>query len=829
MARLIVMAGESGPPEQSVDLGSAGVTIGREAGNDLVLAQEPKASRKHLQVAKGASGGWEVVDLESKNGTRVNGTDVKRRTLRPGDTIEVGKTKIRFEDETAAAAKDDLSCLLEYTAGDRKGDQVRLDRPRTTFGRRENNTVVLTDKMTSSHHCEIVRDLNGYVIRDLGSTNGTLVNGSPVTETALTHGARVRIGNSRFVFKDPAMAHIEVELAAIEEDDAGWGMMAELDLAKSKGGAGGILAAVALLAVVGALAYVYTQKTTRDATAAVADTNLVSDGRFDAADVLLWSVDEGSPATVERSGAGGRGVLVVANEGQGDVLGVARYGEDLDIASQPHLVTASIRKEGDGPADVAVQWVRRGNAKSGASGLTHVTVVGAAAPGGGVTNVRAVVQKPRWAEHGRLVVRVGPKTTARVDDVVMKPEGAETPMPHVRAGDVDVQARRDGAVDFVRNVSVLFAGAAPWARMPGGRVLGGPGAIDVEGEPTGGDKIEVRGTLRDPKGEEGTASFRVSWSATNDGALASVSVDGAEAVGLSADFPRAQVDTGVRVIAASGGKSYPAADLPAVEAVTKVLAGEPMVLLTLAGGGGRLEPRPSADPGFVRLLLWQSGAAAEFPFVLAFGGLEQEANRRLSSALARLESATGPAIVELRRVAEEFAFLQGVRDKALQAAAKREQKAFEDSNALADALKRHRIYGSKESLEEAERQAEALLRQFPPSDGGGGREPSTLEAGIHDSAKSVAAARRTYEVRRAAPEVRRLSRLAEMLEAEEGFEAVAAAYWDAVARRFGDLEGAADGPEAEEVAKRVKEARERLKALLAKPEVAAAFPTVPRK
>jgi hypothetical protein len=427
-------------------------------------------------------------------------------------------------------------------------------------------------------------------------------------------------------------------------------------------------------------------------------------------------------------------------------------------------------------------------------------------------------------------VRVGPKGTARVDDVVMRPEGTETVPPHLRAGDVDVQGRRDGTVDFVRNVRVLFAGAAPWARMPGGREVGGPGAIEVDGEPTGAsDKIEIKGKLRDAKGDDaGTASFRLAWSTTSDGALASLAVDGAEAVGLSTDFPRAQVDTGVRVIASSGGKSYPAADVPALDGVTKVLAGDPMVLLALAGQGGRLEPRPSPDAGFARLLVWQSGASAEFPFVIAFGGLEQEANRRLSSALAGLESSAGPAIVELRRVAEEFAFLQGVRDKALQAAAKREQKAFEDSSALAEALKKHGIYGSKESLEEAERQAEALTRQFPPS-----ADPakSQIESGIHESARLAAAARRGYEVRRAVPEVRRLVRLAELLETEPGFEAVAAAYWDAVARRFGALDGslAGDGPEAEEVAKRVKEARERLKALLAKPEVAAAFPTVPKK
>ena len=51
--------------------------------------------------------------------------------------------------------------------------------------------------MSSGHHAEIDRDLNGYTIRDLGSTNGTLVNGEPLSEALLSHGARLRVGEHR--------------------------------------------------------------------------------------------------------------------------------------------------------------------------------------------------------------------------------------------------------------------------------------------------------------------------------------------------------------------------------------------------------------------------------------------------------------------------------------------------------------------------------------------------------------------------------------------------------------------------------------------------------
>jgi pSer/pThr/pTyr-binding forkhead associated (FHA) protein len=187
MARLLITSG--GDPDQTVDLGAAPVTIGREPGNTVVLPSEGKASRKHCHIAPVPGGGYEVVDLKSMNGTRVNGEPIERRRLKPGDVVEVGKTKIRYDDPDAPPEKIPTVCYLEWAAGPRKGEKVALSAPRTSIGRRETNTIPLEDRMASGHHAEITRDLNGFTVRDLGSTNGTLVNGEPVTEMLLVHGA----------------------------------------------------------------------------------------------------------------------------------------------------------------------------------------------------------------------------------------------------------------------------------------------------------------------------------------------------------------------------------------------------------------------------------------------------------------------------------------------------------------------------------------------------------------------------------------------------------------------------------------------------------------
>ncbi len=68
------------------------ITIGREEGNVIQLNDE-RISRFHVKLQ--ASGERLVLtDLESTNGSRVNGEDVRLRVLRPGDLIQIGRTML---------------------------------------------------------------------------------------------------------------------------------------------------------------------------------------------------------------------------------------------------------------------------------------------------------------------------------------------------------------------------------------------------------------------------------------------------------------------------------------------------------------------------------------------------------------------------------------------------------------------------------------------------------------------------------------------------------------------------------------------------------------
>ena len=70
------------------------VRIGRSRSCDLAL-RSPDASRRHAEIVLGASG-WLVRDLDSTNGTFVNGERVSERALHPGDRIEIGGDAITF-------------------------------------------------------------------------------------------------------------------------------------------------------------------------------------------------------------------------------------------------------------------------------------------------------------------------------------------------------------------------------------------------------------------------------------------------------------------------------------------------------------------------------------------------------------------------------------------------------------------------------------------------------------------------------------------------------------------------------------------------------------
>src|SRR5439155_11943157 len=70
-----------------------------------------------------------------------------------------------------------------------------------TIGRLPECDVMLADSNVSRRHAEVRRQGNGFVVVDLGSTNGTKVNGLGVRERRLADGDEILVGNTRLRFE----------------------------------------------------------------------------------------------------------------------------------------------------------------------------------------------------------------------------------------------------------------------------------------------------------------------------------------------------------------------------------------------------------------------------------------------------------------------------------------------------------------------------------------------------------------------------------------------------------------------------------------------------
>jgi pSer/pThr/pTyr-binding forkhead associated (FHA) protein len=97
-------------------------------------------------------------------------------------------------------------CMLQSV--DDPGQEWSFDKEEIRLGSMDDNDIVLSDDTVSRYHCKIVQEDTGYVLIDLGSTNGTFINGEKITEGVVKPGQILRLGmvEMRFETSDAAAA-----------------------------------------------------------------------------------------------------------------------------------------------------------------------------------------------------------------------------------------------------------------------------------------------------------------------------------------------------------------------------------------------------------------------------------------------------------------------------------------------------------------------------------------------------------------------------------------------------------------------------------------------
>jgi hypothetical protein len=118
--------------------------------------------------------------------------------------------------------------------------EIPLSKERTTIGRKAHNDIQIDNLAVSGEHAVIVTILNDSFMEDLGSTNGTLVNGNPVKKHFLQNNDVIELGKYKLKFiqeagAQPAAAAADFEKTMVLRPSA---MKAAAEQAKASGGTG---------------------------------------------------------------------------------------------------------------------------------------------------------------------------------------------------------------------------------------------------------------------------------------------------------------------------------------------------------------------------------------------------------------------------------------------------------------------------------------------------------------------------------------------------------------------------------------------------------------
>ena len=166
-------------------------SFGRRPYNDVVI-DHLAVSGEHAVVQMAGSQAI-IEDLNSTNGTYVNGKSVKKQPLNHEDVVEIGKYRILYLDEArpaAASSASALSALLRVMSGAGAGREVALVKDVTTLGRPGVTVAAIS------------RSPQGFVLGHVEGTIRPTLNGVPleVQSMTLSNGDLIELAGTQMQF-----------------------------------------------------------------------------------------------------------------------------------------------------------------------------------------------------------------------------------------------------------------------------------------------------------------------------------------------------------------------------------------------------------------------------------------------------------------------------------------------------------------------------------------------------------------------------------------------------------------------------------------------------
>ena len=199
-------------PGRIYELNEDTVTIGRGRRNEVII-HDNEVSREHCRLVK-VLFDYEIHDLESTNGTYLNGRPVgnaatpifDKNIIELGDGIVLEYIVSREAMPILEPAPSAIPVVVKtpvindyYLVMRRKGQLLPevylLDSPVVDIGRNLDNTICLVENQVSRFHMRLSRMDDYYTVEDLGSVNGTTVNGKRIDKPVdLKSGDYIAIG-----------------------------------------------------------------------------------------------------------------------------------------------------------------------------------------------------------------------------------------------------------------------------------------------------------------------------------------------------------------------------------------------------------------------------------------------------------------------------------------------------------------------------------------------------------------------------------------------------------------------------------------------------------
>ncbi|WP_243154867.1 FHA domain-containing protein [Clostridium thermarum] len=181
--------------------GKEKLSFGRGQDNDIVLKSSIVSNQHGFIVFK--DGRCIIEDNQSTNGIIINQQKVIKAELKNGDIIRI--------DDLVNRNSEGISMVYTviHGEGNQKWRNYFIDETQSiTIGRTDDNTIAIKHSSVSRKHAEIFRRKSGFYLKDLGSTNGTFLNGEAIgSEKELKEGDVIFIGNTKFIFYNDKLVY----------------------------------------------------------------------------------------------------------------------------------------------------------------------------------------------------------------------------------------------------------------------------------------------------------------------------------------------------------------------------------------------------------------------------------------------------------------------------------------------------------------------------------------------------------------------------------------------------------------------------------------------